>query len=359
MQLPEEALLRLSLTPGIGARTFAKLLAEFGSAEAALAAPPHSWHALAEVPARLLYLARSGAVTAAVERVRQQCEKLGLQILTLGNPPYPPSLAAIHDPPAVLYLRGSLPDMAAMNRAVAIVGTRKPSSHGLWFTRRLAAELSRKGAIVVSGLAVGIDAEAHKGVVSAGGVGIAVLPGGLDAVYPWINRGLATELCRSGCLLSESPPGSTLRRANFVARNRLISGLSRALVVIEAGEGSGALTTVEFAADQGRTVFVMPGRPGDQRMAGSLGLLRDGATILLSSSDLASELGLEMGSTERRAPRELGEAAPLLLAGGASLDAMASASGLAPPQLLAHLSRLEIDGRIRRASDGRYYLLDD
>jgi DNA processing protein len=235
------------------------------------------------------------------------------------------------------------------------VGTRKASDHGRAFAYRVAAELSEMGAVVVSGLATGIDAEAHKGVVDRQGVGIAVLAGGLDRVHPWANRGLARDLCERGCLLSEHPPGTSPRRGYFAGRNRLISGLSRALAVVEAGVGSGALLTAEFALEQGRPVFVMPGRPGDLRVAGSLPLLRDGANLLLSALDIAAELGLEAEGLDRAPLREVGDDGTLFAGKGASLDAMVAASGLSAPLLLARLSQLELAGRIRRGDDGLYY----
>lgn len=299
-------------------------------------------------------VARSEWMTDRLQGLLPRCDEAGIEILALDTPDYPAMLAAIFDAPPVLYVRGrSLSDLP-LQRSVAIVGTRKASNQGLAFSYRLAAELSSAGAVIVSGLAIGIDAEAHRAVVEGEGVGIGVLAGGLDGVHPPVNRQLALALCERGCLVSEHPPGSSPQRAFFVGRNRLISGLSRAVAVIEAGKGSGALTTAEFANEQGRTLFVMPGRPGDPRVAGSLPLLLDGATPLLSSAEVAAELGLGVQEREEEPIVELGDDGSLFTA-GATFDAIAAVSGLPAPSLLARLSRLEMAGLVRRGTDGRYY----
>lgn len=349
------AIMALALTPGIGPRNLRRLLGAFGSAEKALDASAAAWKERAGVSPALK--AASGE-TGAVERVLRDCARLGYKVLTLDDDEYPSALAAIYDPPPVLYLRGTLPPPAALERSVAIVGTRKPSSHGLTFAHRLSAELAGAGAVVVSGLAIGIDTEVHRAVVAAGAVGIAIVPGSLHDVHPSVNRRLAEQLCRDGCLVSEHPPGTSLRRGHFVGRNRLISGISKIVAVVEAGKGSGALLTADFALDQGRTVFTMPGRPGDARVAGNLRLLHEGAGILLSSADIAYELGLNVVSAAAREVPEITGGRRLFASGSASFDAMLAASGLTPPELLARLGRLELSGRIRRGADGLYYLLD-
>lgn len=350
-------MLTMSLTPGIGPRSLARLLQAFGSAECALAAGPDEWRELAQVSPELWAGTRD---TRLMEQVLRQCDRFGIGIVTLGDSEYPSALSMIYDPPAVLYVKGSLPDAATLAGTVAIVGTRKPSSAGLSFTYRLAADLCRAGAVVVSGLALGIDSEAHRAAVAGDGVGMAVLPGGLDSIYPPVNRGLAAAIVQNGCLLSEHPPGSSLHRRQFVGRNRLISGIAKAVAVVEAGVRSGALTTADFALEQGRSVHVMPGRPGDARVAGSLQLLADGAHLLLTASDIAAELDLLQPSSLPRSLPELGsvDAGRLFQSGSASFDAILAASGMGPPQLLTALGRLELAGRLRRGDDGLYYLLD-
>jgi DNA processing protein len=351
-----DAMLTLALTPGIGPRTTARLLASFGTAAAVLGASAKGWREGAGVATEL----RSAALAARneVPRVREECARRGMSVVTLDSAAYPLPLATIYDPPTALFLRGVAPGPGAFARSVAIIGTRRPSEQGLSFAYRLAADLSRAGAVVVSGLALGIDAEAHRAVVRLGGTGIAVLPGGLDRVHPQFHGRLAAALCENGCLLSEHPPGTSIRRGSFVGRNRLISGLARVVAVIEAPERSGALLTADFGLEQGRSVYAMPGRPGDERIAGNLRLLHDGAGLLLSAADLLLELGLQAAVDDQRRLPELGSAERALASGSASFDALLADSGLTPPELLARLGRLELEGRVRRAADGRYYLQD-
>lgn len=355
MNQASHAILALSLTPGIGPRNLTRLLSAFGSAEAALVASAHDWKEQAGVSPALHRASRAGG---SVERLLRECERLALRVLTLDSEEYPAALAAIYDPPPVIYVRGTLPPATAIERSVAIVGTRKPSSHGLTFAHRLSADLARAGAVVVSGLAAGIDTEVHWAVVGTGGIGIAVLPGSLHDVHPSANRQLAERLCENGCLFSEHPPGTSLRRGHFAGRNRLISGISKAVAVVEAGAGSGALLTADFALEQGRSVFAMPGRPGDARIAGNLRLLHEGANFLLSAEDIADELGVRVASARSGEIPEIAASRNLFASGRASFDAILDASGLTPPELLATLTRLELGGRIRRGPDGLYYLLE-
>ncbi|MEX2535828.1 MAG: DNA-processing protein DprA [Trueperaceae bacterium] len=355
MDESDEILLKLALTPAIGSRKVARLLEAFGTTLAVWSASARDWAVEAELPPSLHLAAHSRHVALDAQRVQKSCRELNIGILSLANPSYPGALAAIYDPPPVLYVRGTLPSPRLLDRSIAIVGTRKASSHGLSFTYRLAAELSAAGAVVVSGLAAGIDAEAHRAVVESGAIGVAVLPGGLDTIHPPVNRRLGESLCGKGCLVSEHPPGTSLRRGFFVGRNRIISGLSRVVAVIEAGEKSGALITAEFATEQNRTIFVMPGRPGDPRVAGTLPLLRDGAWPLLSSVDIATELGLNFEPVTRSLLLELGDDGTLFALGGASFDAIMAKSGLSPSQLFSTLGMLELAGRIRRGPDGHYY----
>ena len=352
---PEEVAFRFALTPNLGVRSVGKLRTQFRTLCEAYEAADEGWEA-AGVQPRLKHLARSRQVAESVWRVRKRCEEFGIRTLALDTREYPANLAQIFDPPPVLFVRGRLPSDLQLQRSAGIVGTRKPSDHGLAFTYRLAGELSTAGVVVASGLAMGIDAEAHRAVVDRAGIGIGVLAGGLDRVHPPANRRLAERLCERGCLVSEHPPGVSPRPAFFVGRNRLISGLSRAVGIVEAGARSGAILTATFALEQSRSVFVMPGRPGDPRVEGSLQLLRDGGTVLISAEDFAAELRLGVLGAASGPIAELGDDGSLFSA-GVSFDALMAASGLTAPKLLALLSRLEMDGRIRRGSDGFYYRL--
>ena len=207
------------------------------------------------------------------------------------NENYPELLMEIQSPPSPLYLMGSLPDQTLPT--VAIVGTRKASRDGRELARKTAKELSEAGVVIVSGLAMGIDTEAHKGTLEAGGVTIAVLGNGIDSVYPAQNEKLAKKILeKGGAIVSEYGPGEPSYRNRFIERNRIISGLSLGVVVIEAPERSGALSTARFAGEEGRSVFVFPNSPRNKNYSGSHALIRDGATLVTDTEEILEDLGI-------------------------------------------------------------------
>lgn len=221
-------------------------------------------------------------------KIMESCMEKQISVLTLEDPRYPQRLRALGDMPVVLYYKGTVPDL---DRAptLAIVGTRRASAYGLRNARRLGAEVAQGGGIVVSGLAEGIDAAAMAGALEAGGRVVGVLGCGADVVYPRSNGPLFEKTERQGCILSQYAPGTPPIRWNFLARNRIISGLSCGTVVVEAPEKSGALSTARHARRQGREVFAVPGNVEDARFAGSNRLLRDGAIAVGSGEDLLVE----------------------------------------------------------------------
>ena len=288
-----------------------------------------------------------------------------LRPLAWTEPAYPAALAAIVDPPWLLWLRGS-PD--ALDRpAVAIVGSRAGSPYALAVAERLAEDLAARGVAVVSGLARGVDSAAHRGALaSPGGVTIGVLGSGADVIYPPEHDGLVGEIEASGgAILSELAPGTPPLPWCFPLRNRIISGLSRAVVVIEAGERSGSLITARTALEQGRDVLAVPGNVLSGRNRGAHALLRDGAKIVESADDIWEELGLP-GPAARAAGTEIGSGTvqggegtdPVLacLPPGETcdLDLICERSGLSAARLLPRLFELELDGRVRRAGGGRF-----
>ena len=275
---------------------------------------------------------------------------------------YPALLAAIHDPPPVLWLRG---DGAALDGpAVAVVGSRAGTVYACEVGRGLAADLASRGVTVVSGLARGVDSAAHRGVLAAAGRTIAVLGSGVDVVYPPEHAGLAGEISRRGLLVSELPPGTTPRPAYFPQRNRLISGLSRAVVVVEASERSGSLITARLALEQGRDVMAVPGNVLSGRNRGAHALLKDGARIVETADDVVEELGLEAAGGETGAaasrdgvrPREAPDAVLRHMDAGEvyGIDDLAALSGLDSAALLARLTDLELQGRVARAGAGQF-----
>lgn len=222
------------------------------------------------------------------EAILDACDKKNIQILTYGDTKYPSRLKNIPDPPLVLYYKGKLPDFEE-NLFIGSVGTRKASAYGMTTAKRMGYQLGRCGAIVVSGMAEGVDAEAVWGALLSGGTTVGVLGSGADVVYPSKNRALFREMEQSGCLLSEFPPETPAYAWNFPKRNRLISGLSSGVLVVEAPERSGALITARQAADQGRDLFVVPGNIDVASCVGSNALLREGAIAVSSGWDIVSE----------------------------------------------------------------------
>ena len=222
------------------------------------------------------------------EEILDQCDREGLQILTYQDAAYPKRLQNIPDPPLVFYYKGRLPDFDGLP-VIGVVGTRHASAYGLTAAKRMGYQIARCGGIVVSGMAAGIDGMSMKGALTAGGTVVGVLGCGADVVYPVSNRSLFADTIRYGCILSEFPPGTPPVKWNFPKRNRVISGLSCGVLVVEAPEKSGALITARQAADQGRDVFVVPGNIDVDTFVGSNRLLRDGAIAVSSGWDILSE----------------------------------------------------------------------
>lgn len=270
------------------------------------------------------------------------------------DPSFPSLLSAIHDPPPRLYLRGSA-DVALLDRpAIALVGARACSSYGRSVTRSLARDLAAAGLVVVSGMARGIDGEAHRGALEAGGVTVAVLGCGVDRDYPAAHSELARRICERGLVISEYEPGVEPAPWRFPARNRIIAGLCRATVVIEARERSGALITADFALEEGREVLAVPGEITSSLSAGTNALLRLGATPVTCAADVLEVFGLEPAKPEAVA---LGGVAGVLLeqlsAGALTADELLRGSGVDPGAGSAALIELELAGRVS-LEDGVY-----
>jgi DNA processing protein len=271
-----------------------------------------------------------------------------LTTLRRRDPAYPPLLSQLHDPPDELYVRGRAEVLT--EPAVAVVGARSCSSYGSQVARSLARELTAAGVVVVSGLARGIDGEAHRGSLEAGGSTIAVLGCGIDRDYPRSNAGLAERIRASGGVVSEYPPGTEPAPWRFPARNRIIAGLSLATVVVEARERSGALITADFALELGREVFAVPGEITAALSAGTNDLLRQGAAPLLSAEDVLRALGLE--PPDMPPPPVSGAAASvlrLLTDTACDFDGLVRMSGQSSAEVAAALVELELAGLVDEA----------
>lgn len=345
-----ESLVALNLTGLVGAALHRRLVERFGSARSALNAPRSE---LRNVPgigeitsAAIAAQARSPEAAREIARASES----GVSILAHGSPAYPASLATLHDPPLVLYVRGSLEERDLLG--IGLVGSRQATPYGLRQAARFAGEFAEIGVTVVSGLARGIDTEAHHGALrSKDGRTLAVLGSGLDAVYPPENRGLARRIAERGALLSEFPLRSAPAPENFPRRNRIISGLSLGILVVEAGEKSGALITADWAMEQGRDVFAVPGSVESPMSRGSHLLIRQGAKLAETAADVLEELpalapllrnvnaGTGVSPLERTVLRELGAKAR-------TAESVAAASRLPEVSVSAALERLALRGLV-------------
>lgn len=285
-----------NLVKGIGAVRLRNLIQHFGDVETAWHASPQEMRAAGLGP-KLIETMQQVRAGVSLELVWERVHSLGIQVLTWEDEAYPRRLKEIDQPPPVLYLRDNL--QPEDEWAVAIVGTRGITAYGRQVTAEITSVLARRGVTVISGLARGVDAEAHKVALNAGGRTLAVLGSGVDQIYPPEHRQLANQIIASGALMSDYAPGTPPDGVNFPPRNRIISGLSMAVIVIEAGERSGALITAEFAADQGREVFAVPGNINAPKSVGCNRLIHQGARPLLTPEDVLESLDLASFQQQR------------------------------------------------------------
>lgn len=359
---PDElaAWLRLLETPGLGREAVRRLLAVFGSPQAACAAPPEARrHVLAPQVAQALEQLPP-QVPALVERTLAWLQADARHhVVTLGDPAYPPLLLATADPPVLLYAMGDPAWLQAPS--LAVVGTRHPSRQGEENARAFASHLSEVGLTIVSGLALGIDAAAHEGGLTGPGRTVAVVGTGLDQVYPRRHRALAERIATEGLIVSEYPLGTPPLPPNFPQRNRLIAGLSRGTLVVEAAVQSGSLITARLAAEQGREVFAIPGSIHAPQSRGCHALIKQGAKLVESAQDILEELhwaDVRLPAQAQPAPSGPdGSDDPVLDALGhdpASLDALQARCGWPTDRLSARLLELELEGRVERLPGGLY-----
>ncbi|HWH05771.1 MAG TPA: DNA-processing protein DprA [Gaiellaceae bacterium] len=279
---------------------------------------------------------------------RERLRAVGLRFVGRGEASFPPLLRAIHDPPPGLFVRGEAPLELLARPAVAVVGARACSPYGRQVARRLGRELATAGLVVVSGMARGVDGEAHRGALEAGGVTVAVLGCGADRDYPAAHASLARELVVRGLVVAEYGPGVEPAPWRFPARNRIIAGLCAATVVVEARERSGALISADFALEEGREVFAVPGEITSALSAGPNALLRLGATPLTAAADVLESYGLSLEPEVPTPPAGHGAAVlELVRAAPATADELARATGLEAGALAAALTELELLGLVQ------------
>ena len=342
--------LRLTLVPGISPRTQRDLLSKFGTPQAVIAAPRGVVSSAAgDEVARLIERGPDGSL---VDATLAWLANPGCRMLTINDAAYPRALREITDPPSVLYARGRV-ELFDGN-ALAIVGSRNATPQGLRDAHAFAHALADAGLTVVSGLALGIDAAAHRGGLEGAASSVAVMGTGPDIVYPRRNRDLARALASQGCLISEFPIGTPALPGNFPRRNRLISGLARGVLVVEAGLPSGSLTTAKFALEQNREVFAIPGSIHSPLSKGCHWLIKEGAKLAESADDILAELGIEPARAAACAAQSV-ETEPILIALGfapATLDQLAQRTGRDAATLAAQLARLEIEESVAALPGG-------
>jgi len=360
---PVAAEVLLSLVPGVGPRIRKTLLAHFGSAQAVLAAPPGNLREVPGIGAKISRAISTARREIDVEAELALCRERGVAVVIEPDKAYPSRLKEIPDPPGVLFVRGKM--VPADGLAVAIVGTRHATHYGLAQAERLAGGLARAGYTIVSGLARGIDAAAHRGALKAGGRTIAVLGSGVLNVYPPEHEGLADEIHGRGAVISENPPLSPPLAGAFPQRNRIVTGLSLGVIVVEAADRSGALISARHAMEQGREVFAVPGRVDSRTSRGCHRLIRDGAKLVETIDDVLEELGPLATPTPREDGREVRHPAELQLNEPeqavlsavddepTSIDDIVVTSGLPVHNVLSTISVLEMKRLIRRVSGNR------
>ena len=346
-----DAWLHLALAPGVGNTSLIRLLTAFGSPEAVLASGRAALAAhLSRAQCDALL---SGPDAAQLEAAHAWLGQPGNSLMTLADEDYPKTLLEIPDPPAILYCKGR---RALLNQpSLGIVGSRNATPQGVRDAEAFAHALSDAGLTIVSGLALGIDAAAHRGGLAGAGSSVAVIGTGLDRIYPARNKALAHQLAENGLIVSEFALGTSPLPGHFPRRNRLISGLSRGVLVVEAAPNSGSLITARVATEQGREVFAIPGSIHSPLSRGCHALIKQGAKLVESAADILDELAWQ----QRLAPPVLPEtlADPVLDAldgAPASLDALVQRTGLTLDALSAKLLALELDGRIASLPGGRY-----
>ena len=363
-----DAWLRLTLVPGVGSESQRKLLTAFGLPEAVFSAGYDALRCVVgSKTARLLLEADNSQAVAAA---RQWAQASDQHIVTLADTAYPRALLDIADPPTLIYVRGRL-DLL-QRPALAIVGSRNPTPQGIKNAENFSVALAQSGLIIVSGLALGIDTAAHLAALSVQGDTIAVIGTGIDRIYPARNLDLARRIVKQGCIISEFPLGTPAVAHNFPRRNRLISGLARGVLVVEAAAESGSLITARLAGEQGKEVFSIPGSIHSPQARGCHKLIKQGAKLVETVQDILEELDWhdqrsEKGqasasplptpsvtATGQEARTDADELLTLIGFDPCSIDELAARSGLSIEILSQQLLQLELDGHLANLPGGRF-----
>jgi len=351
----------LSMVPEVGPVRARKLLSVFKNPERVFSADTEELLGQAEMPGGVAKNIREFSSWSSAEQHAEELERKGMKAISLRDPLYPEMLREIMDAPVLIYAKG---DVQPDDRfAVAVVGSRKMTHYGSAVAERISGDLASIGFTIVSGLARGIDSQAHKGALKSGGRTIAVLGSGIDVPYPPENSTLMEKISESGCAISEFPPGTTPERENFPRRNRLISGLSLGVLIIEATSDSGSLITARYAAEYGREVFAVPGSIHSHNSDGTHSLIREGAVLVRNAQDIVNELApvlkgfiklkdkvkVEVNSDEKILCN-------LLTLEPKQIDLISRESGWPASRVLGVLLGLELKGAVKQITGKRFYL---
>ncbi len=341
-----ESIIKLSSIKGIGEVTLKKLILRFNPISKTFDTPTNE---LSEIVGKKLVSAIRNVKKKTVEPELAVLKKLEAKLIIFKDSSYPENLKNLPDVPPFLYIRGEILPQDTLS--IAIIGARQASPYGRFIAEKFASEFARSGITVVSGLARGIDSCAHRGALKTEGRTIAVLGSGIDVVYPPENKDLFEEICTHGACISEFPPGTQPLRGNFPTRNRLMSGLSKAVVAIEATTKSGVFSTVEWALEQDKQVFAVPGNITSETSKGVNRLIADGAQIATSPQDVMEYLGIEPTATKERELKLSEEESKiwgLLSHESMQADALAERLGLKIPKILGTLLNLELKGIVKQ-----------
>ena len=347
-----EAWIALDLIEHIGPRTTSKLLEIFADPLAILKAGTRALNDLAFLTSQQRAALSAGADTVALGKVVDQIGRMGAFWVCRDEDDYPALLKEIPDPPSVLYVRGNLQEIEP---AVAVVGTRAPSHYGSDVAFTLSRDLSLRGLRIVSGLARGIDTYAHRGALKGVGSTVAVLGSGIDSIYPPENLALAEEICSHGAVITEFSPGTGPRPEHFPRRNRIISGLSSGVIIVEATLKSGAMITARHALDQGRLCMAVPGAITNPRAKGPHELLRQGATLVENADDVLTEIAPQLhGVLAEQPPENAGGIISLMDGEPLGIEEIASALKTDISETTRMLTMLELKGEIERVAGNRF-----
>ncbi|MCD6309002.1 MAG: DNA-processing protein DprA [Candidatus Latescibacteria bacterium] len=360
MTVEERDIIGLYGVPGVGAKTFARLAARFGSAGRVLAASGDELMTVPGVGPKLAHSIDAFDAAGFAERQRRLMDNAGAVAITRNDDRYPAPLKEFFSAPPVLFVRG---DVRALGMtSIAFVGTRKPSSYGRKMTRRLVCETASSGICVVSGMAEGVDSEAHRAALDEGGSTVAVFGCGVDVIYPSVNRPLSEEIALSGCLVSHFPMGTRCSPGNFPARNAVIVGISIATVVVEAPRKSGALITAELAIRAGRRLFAVPGNADSPTCEGTNALFARGAEPVMSMETALASLGKKAAGRRAAQPVKpatsglAGEIVTVLAEGPRHIEDIAGRLDVSTAEALGEMTLLEIDGYVRQLPGMRFEL---